>query len=147
MPGMALHNVKVPVAGETSPYLCQAALFQLLLFTASLSWSQGRCMLTRDLKFHREILCCPKAPEDSSLPVSWSPSHTLESWAKDRIFCQEFVPMSESTDGSTCETAFVLSSVLISGAGTSYILIPRSKLGVSSSSLNSLVQNLIYSGW
>lgn len=55
--------------------------------------------------------------------------------------------MHESTEGSTGETVLVFSNVLISGVGTFYTLIPRSKLGVSNSSITVLVQNLIYDRW
>lgn len=149
MPDMALHNIKVPVASETSPHLPSSPVsFSCFCLLPHFHGPRGDvCMLTRDLGFHREILCCPEAPKDASLPVSWSLCHTWESWAKDRIFCQECVPMCGNKERLTYEIVFVLSSVFISGAGTSYTFIPRSKLGVSNSSLNVLVHNLIYNRW
>lgn len=38
MPGMALHNLKVPLASETSPHLCQADLFLLAVFVYHLTF-------------------------------------------------------------------------------------------------------------
>jgi len=98
----------------------------------------------RDVGFHRETECPLGAPEDGFLPVSWSLSDTGESQVKDRIFCLEFVPVRESTEGSTCETVLVFSGVLNSGVGSFYTFIPRSKFGISNSRITVLVQNLIY---
>lgn len=38
MPDMALHNLKVPSASETSPHLCQADLFLLAVFVYHLTF-------------------------------------------------------------------------------------------------------------
>lgn len=38
MPDMALHNLKVPPASETSPHLCQADLFLSAVFVYHLTF-------------------------------------------------------------------------------------------------------------
>lgn len=38
MPGMTLHNLKVPLASETSPHLCQADLFLSAVFVYCLTF-------------------------------------------------------------------------------------------------------------
>lgn len=88
MPGMALHNVKVPVASETSPYLCQAAVsFSCFCLLPHFHGPRGDvCMLTRDLRFHKEILCCPKSSQRMHLCLYHGHSPIPESQEQGQYF-------------------------------------------------------------